>query len=137
MKITLIILALVSSSLTAYAKSTQQTSCHDQAVIAAVKHNFKSFGAGTSSCGIKPVQISEQLETYAVCTSDETEPMEYLVVVEKNVWTQNKPVKKCVVQYIGNTYDSQTPSFEDETDLIQNAIGCSIDSGDKKLVCNK
>lgn len=112
-----------------------QPKCAGEAVKAAVSKNFKSFGASTSSCGLKALNISEHLETYLACTSDETDPMEYIVVLKPTKTdSKGKVVKKCATEYVGSSSDSETPNFESEDGLLK-TIECSIDYGDNKLIC--
>lgn len=115
--------------------NANQPKCADEAVKAAVSKNFKSFGASTSSCGIKALNIADHLETYMVCTSDETDPMEYIVVMQTaKSNSKGDIVKRCVPSFVGNSNDAKTPNFESEEGLLK-SIECSIDNGDNKLIC--
>lgn len=117
---------------TASAKENQPE-CVDFAVKTAVQKNFKTFGAGSHSCGIKPLNIGQFLETYLVCVSDETEPTEYIMVVEPRN-------NQCKVKFLGSATESTTPNFDTNSISISNitdAIQCSQDSSDGILVCRK
>lgn len=115
--------------------SENQPKCANEAVKVAVRKNFRNFGASTSSCGLKALNISEHLETYLACTSDETDPMEYIVVLKPSKTdSKGNVIKKCATEYVGSSSDSETPNFESEDGLLQ-TISCSIDNGDNKLIC--
>ena len=101
--------------------------CANQAVKAATANNFKRFGASTGSCGAKLLTAGEYLETYLVCVSDETDPSEWVVVMDKKA-------NKCKVKYADSQYDSQTPNFESNEGLL-NTVECSADSEDKAVTC--
>lgn len=128
MKALFSVIAISMLSLSAVAaKDKTQLKCTDAAVKATVSKNYKTFKASTSSCGIKLLHAGEFKETYIVCTSDETDPMEYIAVMSKN--------KGCKADLISSTNEAQTPTFDDNTGLLK-SIECSIDNGDDKLVCN-
>lgn len=114
-------------ALTAQAKE-QELKCVNKAVSGATLKNFKNYGASTNSCGIKLLHAGDFKETYIVCTSDETEPTEYIVVMDPN--------KKCKMDFIASTNESSTPTFDSDEGLLK-SIECSIDNGDNKLVCSK
>lgn len=122
----LLIGTILTFAFTLHAEEKKSLKCVNKAVIASVKHNFKSFGAGTGSCGIKLLHAGDFKETYIACTSDETDPMEYIVVMNSH--------KGCKTEYVGSTNEGSVPTFDSEDGLL-NSISCSIDSGDKKLVC--
>lgn len=110
--------------------ATQELKCADAAVKAATMNNFKRFGASTNSCGAKLLSAGDYLETYLVCVTDETDPSEWVVVMDKKA-------AKCKVKYADSQYDSQTPNFEhaDDLDLLK-TVQCSIDYADNaKLIC--
>lgn len=133
MKRAVIAIAVFASS-AATAKS-YQPECHNEAVKAAVMSNYKKFGAGTNSCGLKALHLGEQLETYIACTSDETDPMEHIVVMEKVRSGRNgKITGRCVVGFVDVLTDAQHPNFESEQGLIE-TVECTIDSSDEKLIC--
>lgn len=109
------------------AKEKTQLKCTNDAVKAAVSTNYKNFKVSTSSCGIKLLHAGEFAETYIVCTSDETDPMEYIAVVSKK--------KGCKVELIKSTNEASTPTFDDNTGLLK-SIECSMEFDVGKLVCN-
>lgn len=119
--------------------SVAKNKCADEAVASAVTKNYKTFKASTGSCGIKALNLGAHLETYVVCTSDETDSMEYIVVVEKSKYdSKTKKSTPCVVSYVGNLTDAATPNFESEDGLIADAQGCSISDGkNAKISCGK
>lgn len=128
MKILLSFAVVSALSLSVFAaEKKSELKCVNAAVKATVMHNHKTFKVGTSSCGIKLLHAGEHKETYIVCTSDETDPMEYITVMAKN--------KNCKAEYIDSTNEASTPSFDDDNGLLK-SIECSIDFGDKKLACN-
>ena len=68
------LLFTIAATLVATASANEGVpQCADFTVKAAVQKNFKTYGASTNSCGIKPLNIGEFLETFLVCVSDETE----------------------------------------------------------------
>lgn len=105
--------------------ATSDLKCVDNAVKSTVRHNFKNFGVSTNSCGIKLLHAGTFKETFLVCTTDETDGMEYIVVMEK---------KACKAVHISSTNEGETPAFADNNGLL-NSVECSIDEGDEKLVC--
>ncbi|RYZ67042.1 MAG: hypothetical protein EOP05_18275 [Proteobacteria bacterium] len=116
---------------------TPTLECANQAVEAAVSHNFKRFGASTNSCGAKLLTAGDYLETYLVCVSDENEPSEWVVAVRKTITNKkNEVVGKCGVKFADAQYDSGTPNFNDgDTDLIP-TWACTADyGGDGKVHC--
>lgn len=117
---------------TASAKDGQPV-CADETVKAAVQKNYKQYGASTNSCGIKPLNVGEFLETYLVCVSDETEPTEYIAVVEPRNG-------KCNVKFLAAATEASTPNFDTETIYVRDiadAISCRQDPSDGILVCAK
>lgn len=110
----LIIVTLSMLSFSAFAKSDLSAKCETQAVAAAVKANKKKFGAETSDCGAKLLHLGDQLETYLVCVSDETDPSEWIVTVKRDVFSKrtHKVVGTCDVEYTGYAVDASTPDFE-------------------------
>lgn len=127
MKFLLTAISISTLSISALAADKTKLKCTDAAVKATVSKNYKTFKASTSSCGIKLLHAGSFKETYIVCTSDETDPMEYIAVMDKN--------KNCKADYISSTNEASTPTFDDNTGLLK-SIECSIDFGDDKLVCN-
>lgn len=103
----------------------EQPSCVDEAVRASVLHNFETHGVNTNSCGIKALNIGEMAETYLACTSDETEPTEYVVVMNKS---------NCELSFIGAATQASTPSFESQEGLLD-SISCEIDGYDEIFEC--
>jgi len=133
---TFLILTAITLSSTAFAIEATKSKCANEAVYAAVAKNYKTFDVGTSSCGIKALNIAEHLETYVVCTSDETDPMEYIVTVIPNKADKTgQTSKKCVVDYVSSSSEGETPSFESDAGLIKDAQECSVDYGDAQIVC--
>lgn len=110
--------------------------CADRAVEAATTKNFKRFGASTNSCGAKLLSSGEYLETYLVCVSDETDPSEWVVVIQKTVTDkQQRATGTCGVKYAEQQYDSSTPNFESADGLLK-TVGCTADyGGDGKVHC--
>jgi hypothetical protein len=122
-------------SVTAMAAKDKSLQCIDTAVKAAVQTNYSNFGASTSSCGIKLLNKGNYSETYVVCTTDETDPMEYVVVVTPSSYNQQtESSETCKVKFVDSTSDASTPTFESEEGLLK-SIACSIDNGDEKLIC--
>lgn len=124
---------IVIALATAASASENKPQCADATVRAAVQKNYKQYKASTNSCGIKPLVIGEFLETYLVCVSDETEPTEYIAVIDPREG-------KCNVKFIGAANEASTPHFD--TDSIQvrdltDALQCSQDPSDGILVCKK
>jgi hypothetical protein len=87
--------------------------CESVAQEAAVKANKKFFGAETSGCGSKLLHLGDQLETYLVCVTDETDPSEWIVAVERAEHDKKtgKTTAECVVKYSGYAVDAATPYF--------------------------
>lgn len=139
MKSILILSVLALTSTTAFATRlstpAKTPSCANEAVYAAVAKNYKTFEAGTSSCGVKALNLGNNLETYIVCTTDETDPMEYIVTVNPLKYVKDKDPKKCAVEYVSSSHESSTPTFESEVGLIKGAQECSIDYGDAEIKC--
>jgi hypothetical protein len=129
------IILVISTFMTLNAFAGKTPTCANQAVYAAVEKNYKTFEAGTNSCGIKALHIGETLETYLVCTSDETDPMEYVVTVQPTKYNDGKPNELCAVSYVEVSYDSETPDFDSDEGLIANTQNCKIDYGDDKVIC--
>ena len=116
---------------TSFAQDEAQ--CADHAVKAAVQKNYKQYNASTNSCGIKPLNVGEFLETYLVCVSDETDPTEYIVVIDPRGG-------KCKVKFLDSATESSTPNFDNSTLYIKDiegAIQCSQDPADGILNCKK
>lgn len=138
MKLVSIVLVSLTLSAAAFAKKSEAPQCADQAVYAAVAKNYKSLDVSTSSCGVKALNVGSQLETYVVCTSDETDPMEYIVTVRPSKYDVKKNTsKKCVVEYVSSASEGSTPSFESEDGLVKGAQECSVEYGDGKINCSK
>ncbi len=119
-KLFLSIVLLVTQA--AFANEPQ---CVDQTVRQTVMHNFSKFGASTNSCGIKALNIGDFLETYLVCSSDETEPTEYVVVVNADT---------CETAFIDAATEASTPNFNTDGGLLE-SVECSIDGYDSQLTC--
>lgn len=117
---------VISLTLTANAKNTNELKCADKAVMATVTKNFKSFSVSTNSCGIKLLNKGVFSETYIVCTTDETDTMEYITVMDKN----------CKPLLVTSSNEGEAPAFENDKGLLD-AVSCSIDEGSKKLNCHK
>lgn len=128
MKTLLVTVFVLGLAQMASASQTQDLKCADEAVKAAILSNFKRFGASTGSCGAKLLTAGDYLETYLVCVSDETDPSEWVVVMDKKG-------KGCKVKHADSQYDSETPNFESSEGLLK-TVECSIDYGDNaKLIC--
>jgi hypothetical protein len=102
--------------------------CVNKAVQQATLKNFKTYGASSNSCGVKLLHKGEFKETLIVCMSDETEPSEYIMVMDPN--------KSCKVDFISTTNESSTPTFDSNDGLLK-SISCSIDNGEGKLSCTR
>lgn len=122
-----ILLAAISLLSMAQLVEASDLKCANEAVKAATASNFKRFGASTGSCGAKLLTAGDYSETYLVCVSDETDPSEWVVVMDKKA-------NKCKVKYADSQYDSQTPNFESNEGLL-NTVECSADSEDKAVTC--
>ena len=135
--LTLSVLVLTTTSAFASRLSTSSTTptCANEAVYAAVAKNYKTFGASTSSCGVKALNLGNDLETYIVCTTDETDPMEYIVTINPTKYVKDKEPKKCAVEYVSASNETSTPTFESEEGLIKGAQQCSIDDGAAVIIC--
>lgn len=129
--ILVLLLSLVGVSAFAY---DQKLECADKAVEAATVRNFRDHGANTGSCGAKLLAAGDYLETYLVCESDETDPSEWIVVVEKNVFKNNKLAGKCGIVAVEAQYDSETPNF-DSDDGVLKTKSCTMEDDDKKARC--
>ncbi|MES2854465.1 MAG: hypothetical protein V4692_01325 [Bdellovibrionota bacterium] len=111
--------------------------CADKATEFATKKNFKRFGASTHNCGTKLLASGEFLETYLVCVSDETDPSEWVVVVEKEGKNALGKLIDCKIKFADVQYDSQTPTFDDEAGNLE-TLECSGDQGGKPaFTCEK
>ena len=94
-------------------KSELKAECQAVVEEAAAKADTKMFGAEAGGCGSKLLHLGDQLETYLVCVSDETDPSEWIVTVQRHVSDKNgKIVKRCQVKYTGYAVDAATPDFE-------------------------
>lgn len=114
MKHVLMIAMMTLISFSASAKTEELTAkCQAVAEKAAEKANYKKFGAETSVCGSKVLHLGDQLETYLVCISDETDPSEWIVTVKRDVFNKDHDlVKNCKVEYTGYAVDAATPNFD-------------------------
>ena len=105
---------------------------------AATESSYKQFNASGGSCGAKLLTAGDFNETYLVCISDETDPSEWVVVIEKKSQATKKlAARDCVVKYAGVQYDSQTPHFESEEGLLKTKE-CSVSDngkGTSKVTC--
>lgn len=139
MKSFLILTVVALTSLTTFASKSSATAktpnCANEAVYAAVAKNYKTFEAGTNSCGIKALNVGSNLETYIVCTTDETDPMEYIVTINPLKQVDGKPAAKCAVEYVAASHESATPTFESADGLIKDAQVCSIEYGEAVINC--
>lgn len=117
---------VISLTITANAKSNNELKCADKAVMATVMKNFKSFSVSTNSCGIKLLNKGVFSETYIVCTTDETDTMEYVTVMDRN----------CKTLLVTSSNQGEAPAFENDNGLL-NAVSCSADEGSGKLSCRK
>ncbi len=121
-------LLLIATLLTAPAVFAATPKCANQAVESAVTKNFKRFGASTNSCGATLLSAGEYRETYLVCVSDETDPSEWVVVIN---------TVQCKVEYAGTQSESETPTFDslNPAQLLKTQE-CSADQGlDGKVHC--
>ncbi|MBC7419757.1 MAG: hypothetical protein H7328_03420 [Bdellovibrio sp.] len=109
----------------AKANEIRKADCANQAVKAAVEANYRAFDASTSSCGVKAIQVTQDYETLLVCTSDETEVMEYTIVLGKRAG------EACTISKVTMTSDSSAPHFDSSVGLLT-AVECSISYGDRK-----
>lgn len=133
MKSVLFAVAASLISVSAFAEETK-LECADKAVEVATTKNFKRFGANTGSCGAKLLASGETLETYLVCVSDETDPSEWVVVMDINVAKGNKVVGKCGVLAAEQQFDSETPNFDSSNGILK-TVECSMSDDDKKATC--
>lgn len=117
-----------------YALAQNNLECANKAVEVATTKNFKVHGANTGSCGAKLLTAGKFLETYLVCISDETDASEWVVVMKKNVFKNNKIVQTCGVASAEVQYESQTPNFESQ-DGILNTVECTMENDDQKAKC--
>jgi hypothetical protein len=127
-------LILLTTLVSCFAFAEPQLECANTAVEAATVKNFRTHGANTQSCGAKLLTAGESLETYLVCVSDETDPSEWVVVIQKAVFKKNKLVQTCGVLTAEAQYDSQTPNFEDDQVLLE-TVKCEMADDDKKATC--
>lgn len=117
---------VISLTHTAIAKNNTDLKCADKAVMATVMKNFKSFKVGTNSCGIKLLNKGIFSETYIVCTTDETDTMEYVTVMDRY----------CKTLLVTSSNQGEAPAFDNDKGLL-NAVSCSVDEGSGKLDCRK
>lgn len=111
----MITLAVLMFTASAFAKGNDlKPKCASVAQEKAVAANQKTFGAETSGCGTKLLHLGDQLETYLVCVSDETDPSEWIVVVKRDVVNKksSKIIGSCDVEYTGYAVDAATPDFD-------------------------
>lgn len=104
---------------------SQEIECVDEAVKKTTLFNKEKYGAGTSSCGIKKLHLGQFKNTFLVCTSDETEPTEYVVIMTKG---------HCKPEVISPVTEARTPSFDDDSNLLD-SVECSIDSEESEVTC--
>lgn len=105
--------ALLPTAKAANKNQEPKSMCQNVAEKAAAKADFEMFGAEASSCGSKLLHLGDELETYLVCVSDETDPSEWIVVVKRFVTNKNhKVVSQCHVEYTGYAVDAATPDFK-------------------------
>lgn len=128
MKKTILVGMMLAFTQTTFAAQKQERKCADEAVRVATMNNFKRFGAATGSCGAKLLTAGAYSETYLVCVSDETDPSEWVVIMDK------KTKKGCKAAYADSQYDSETPNFQSDEGLLK-TVECSVDYSDSKLIC--
>lgn len=117
--------------------SAAELKCANEAIKKVVQENYNSFEVGTNSCGAKVVYSTATTEAYAVCTSDETESSEYLIVFSQKTDKDTKITTPCEVQSITYTSGPETPSFDEgSAGEIKSTIECSIDDGGEELSCS-
>lgn len=123
-----LVVAMLGFTQSAFSAKKELLKCADEAVRTATMKNFERFGAATGSCGAKLLTAGDYSETYLVCVSDETDPSEWVVVMDK------KTKKGCKAKYADSQYDSETPNFQSDEGLLK-TVECSVDYSDSKLIC--
>ncbi len=111
MKFVILSLVVSFASVSAFAGAAE---CSKVAEEVAAKADKAKFGAEASSCGSKLLNKGSELETYLVCVSDETDPSEWIVVVEPKVINRNSGnvLATCQVRYKGYATDAASPNFD-------------------------
>lgn len=87
--------------------------CTDKAVDYAVSANQERTNAQSTACGAKLLSSGDYIETFLVCVTDETDPSEWIVIVEKEELNHGDPTgETCLLQYAGAQFDNRTPTFD-------------------------